>query len=255
MLAFLFLAFPFLSSPVQKQKSVAVGLWGVKGREKRGGRQKKKKGTRRAGTKGEKWGIVGKGISATTSRTNPKSEKGSRGETKSGAKTGAKSWDLALRCRRGHRAVPRVVDPRALAAATERPCRTHCPPPNSAAERSLIVRTLLGTPSNCLSAPQNALKLSARSPERPPIVCPHNQCCAVIWFLSNNHRFRFLKFPRIKEPPVQWGGPSFEGKFRIKEPADMGISETAKNRQLSGKNQPGYADRYLIFSKKNLNCF
>jgi hypothetical protein len=72
--------------------------------------------------------------------------------------------------------VPRVVDPRALAAATERAFRTAPPPPpNSAAERSLIVRTLVGTPSNCLPALQNALQLSARSPERPPIVCPHNQ--------------------------------------------------------------------------------
>jgi hypothetical protein len=44
------------------------------------------------------------------------------------------------------------------------------------------------------------------------------------------------------------GGASFEEKFRIKAPSDMGISETAKNRQFSGKNQPGYADGFLKFT-------
>lgn len=175
MLAFLFLAFHFLSFPPQC-RTKSPRRWDNEG--SRGGRSEvvgKRRRRRRRGRGEQGRRERSEGSLERASRPQPqepiqKAKKALEGKTKSGAKTGAKAWDVALRCRRGHRAVPSVVDSRALAAATERPCRT-APPPS---------KFCSGTLSNCPHPPRNALKLSARSPERPPIVCPHNQCCTVI---------------------------------------------------------------------------
>jgi hypothetical protein len=206
MLAFLFLAFPFLSFPPQCRNK-SPWRWDYEG--SRGGRSevvsKRRRRRRGRGEQGRR--ERSEGSLERASRPQPQEPIQKAKKTLEGKQNLEQKQEQKLGT--SHSVVAATIA-RCLVWSTPAPSllrrndpaeRAPPPPPNSAAERSLIVPTLLGTPSNCLPAPQNALQLSAHT----------TSVVRLFDSFSNDHRFRFLKFPRTKEPPVQSGG------YRLRE--------------------------------------
>jgi hypothetical protein len=174
MLAFLFLAFPFLSFPPQCRNK-SPWRWDYEG--SRGGRSevvsKRRRRRRGRGEQGRR--ERSEGSLERASRPQPQEPIQKAKKTLEGKQNLEQKQEQKLGT--SHSVVAATIA-RCLVWSTPAPSLLRR---NDPAERAHPPSKFCGgTLSNRPHPPRNALKLSARSPERPPIVCPHNQCCAVI---------------------------------------------------------------------------